>query len=82
MVDKQSVLKNTVRIRSNERIIGSGMLYVPKEGEKAYVLTVAHVFDNIIDFPVQIECCSDNEIINIEKEQVHLHERYNIEKKL
>lgn len=77
---QKRILRNTVRLQSDGKTIGSGILYVPEEGGCAYVLTVAHVF-NKNKYPVKIQCYPDGGddgtyTSDVEKQMVHLHDDY------
>lgn len=77
---QKRILQNTVRLQSDGKTIGSGILYVPEEGEYAYVLTAAHVF-NKNKYPVKIQCYPDGVddgtyTSDVEKQAVHLHDDY------
>lgn len=74
--------KLSVRLRSKELYtIGSGLLYVNNQSNYSYVITAAHVVDNA-NYPIQIECYSDEKTINDEyvfsvcKADVMLHPNY------
>ena len=81
---QKKVLRNTVRIQLLGKTVGSGMLYVPENGEYAYVLTAAHIF-NQGKYPVEIQCYSDGRddgtyTYSVERQMVHFHDNYKQER--
>lgn len=83
--EKQEYIRNSVRIQSNNRgTIGSGMLYVPKDGMYAYVLTAAHVVNQEKD-SIQIQCYSDDKddgkyTCSVDETMIYIHESYTKQK--
>ena len=77
---QKRILRNTVRIQLDRKTIGSGILYVPEDGNRAYVLTAAHVFKKN-KYPVQIQCYPDGAddgtyTYDVDKQAVHIHDDY------
>ena len=75
--------KLSVRIRNQDnRTIGSGLLYIAERQDYAYVLTAAHVFDNVV-YPVNVQCFPDDDAITYEgfcfsvgEQDILFHEKF------
>lgn len=77
---------HSVRIKQGDLTIGTGFLIVPEDGESAYIITAAHVFQST-DYPVVVQCyvgavngdVNEGRII-INQDEVQIHDAYDPEK--
>lgn len=75
--------KLSVRIRNQGNVtIGSGILYITELRDRAYVITAAHVFDDV-EYPVNVQCYPDEDAVDYEvfcfsvgEENVIRHDKY------
>lgn len=75
MTTNRQLKELAVRIRNESGNVGSGLLYIPPSGDRAYVITAAHVLSNFRrDDPITVQCCSnDGETYEYELEDPVTH---------
>lgn len=79
---EENIKSLSVRIKSGNSVLGSGVLFLP-DGDNAYVFTAAHLFSELKDDELVIECycdCDasnvDDYIFSVSKNDFKLHRDY------